>query len=163
MLLQSIIEVALAGSSSHTPCTAFPCRERGCGREKGPFLQAEGLQCWLRVLKGKVCLKNIFITTPELPGRGGEFYINTLKNNPIFFFSYTTQISAVRFTLTLLLLNSLRKWSPVPLDHNFFFLFRSWIHKIHFFRTAPSSLNPLQMLGARIDLEKAPVSQWRWL
>lgn len=79
---------------------------------KNAPLQAGGSNAGLRVLKAKVCLKNI-ITTPELPGRGGEFYINTVNNNPYIpgqgFFSNKIQISAVRVILTILLLSSLRK------------------------------------------------------
>lgn len=55
---------------------------KGLWEGKRLLYKLEGLRCWLRVLKTKVCLKNFFITTPELPGRGGEFYINTAKNNP---------------------------------------------------------------------------------
>lgn len=72
------------------------------------------------------------------------------------FFCYEIQISAVRITLTLPLPNSLRKCTPVLLGHHSFLA--SWIHKIHCFITAPSSMNPLKMLEVRIYLEKAPVN-----
>lgn len=72
---------------------------------------------------------------------------------------YKIQISALRIILTIPLPNPLRKCTPVPLGHHP--LLASWIHKIHRFRTAPSSMNPLKTLEVRIYLEKAPVNQWR--
>lgn len=130
------------------------------GEKKAP-LQAGGLQCWLRVLKAKVCLKNILISTPELPERGGEFYINTVKNNPYipewFFFLCNPNLSCKTHPAHLSAqfsqkMKSCSIWVFFPFL-KFFFFSPSWIHKIHCFRTAPPSM---KMLGARILFGEGP-------
>lgn len=69
---------------------------------------------------------------------------NTNQTYQNVYFCYKIQVSAVRIILTIPLPNSLRKCTPVVLGHDLFLA--SWILKIHPFRTASSSMNPLKIL-----------------